>query len=506
VTGESEESFAEGLTLVNLALAFGLVLDKWQRAILDPEIRRGILNCCRKWGKSTMIALKALHFALTRPGTTVLVVAPSSRQSEELLAIAGRMMRDSKVPGTYAQERITLPNGSRILALPNQPRTIRGFSPELLIVDEAAYLPEDIWDAVFPMLNAAEGGGWLWLMSTPAQPTGFFHRLWTDKSPKWTRLKVTAYDCPRISPEIIAEAKRSFSPERFAREYLCEFAQPVTAAFPEDIVRACVDPRMPEFFSTPVKYPMPAAPQRARPHAYVGVDLGKCSDPAAIAIVEFASEPRHTVDPVTRAPLFDCWLNLRYLESPPLGTPYLELVPHVQAMALRPRLRKQCTLLVDAGGPGEPVVELFQQAPVMTPMIPVKITAGSEAREDKGVHYVAKKVLMDRLEYVLRRRKLRIVAGPVTEQLIRQFTLLKREVTESGNVTFPTASGEHDDLVMATAMAVWRAWEVHEHYLAKSGPVAIVSEAGILHEHRHPLFSGAGAALAKRMLERGGWD
>jgi len=107
-------------------------------------------------------------------------------------------------------------NDARILALPNQPVTIRGYSPQLLVVDEAAYLPEEIWDAVFPMLNAAPGGGWLWLTSTPSQPVGFFHRLWKSGASNWTKVKVTAYDCPRISAEMIEEAKGMFEPDKFA--------------------------------------------------------------------------------------------------------------------------------------------------------------------------------------------------------------------------------------------------------------------------------------------------
>ena len=136
------------------AASLGLALDEHQRAILDLSIRRWILNCCRKWGKSTMIALKAAHFAAHRPGTTVLVVAPSARQSEELLGIAARMLRDLEQAATYSQAKITAKNGSRILALPNQAKTIRGYSPELVVIDEAAYLPEEMWETALPMLNA----------------------------------------------------------------------------------------------------------------------------------------------------------------------------------------------------------------------------------------------------------------------------------------------------------------------------------------------------------------
>ncbi len=69
----------------------------------------------------------------------VLMVAPSARQSEELLGIAANLLRQFEVPATYSQDKVNLANKARILALPNQPVTIRGYSPHLLVVDEAAY-------------------------------------------------------------------------------------------------------------------------------------------------------------------------------------------------------------------------------------------------------------------------------------------------------------------------------------------------------------------------------
>ena len=468
------------------AARLGLELDPHQEAILDPAIRRGILNCCRKWGKSTMIALKAAHFAAHRPGTTVLVVAPSARQSEELLGIAARMLRDLRQPVTTSQTKVTLKNRSRILALPNQVTTIRGYSPELLVVDEAAYLPDAMWETVFPMLNAAEGGGWLWLMSTPAEPVGFFHRLWSNQATGWTRLKVTAHDCPRIPASMIAEAQHSFPADRFAREYLCEFSQPATAAFPEEIVRACLDFDQPDFFTTPLTYPLPAAPLAARPHAHVGQDLGQCVDRSALGIIEFVIEPTNTRDPATWAPLFRCHLALRHLESPPLGTAYLEVARRAREVVRHPRIDGRCTLIVDAHGPGAGVIPMIEPN-LGAPLVKMKATNGQEARQGDNSYNVPKTALLERLEYVLRMKKLRIAVGPLTDEFVRELTMLKRELQPSGYVTYTTPI--HDDLVMAVAMAVWCAWERHREYLQGPGPVPIVSNAGVLESTpAHPLY------------------
>jgi len=47
--------------------------------------RRGIVNCTRQWGKSTVTAAKAVHRAFTVPGSVVLVLAPCGRQSGEFV-------------------------------------------------------------------------------------------------------------------------------------------------------------------------------------------------------------------------------------------------------------------------------------------------------------------------------------------------------------------------------------------------------------------------------------
>ena len=478
---------ASGLT--DWAAALGLELDEHQQAILDPGIRRGILNCCRKCGKSTMIALKAAHFAAHRPGTTVLVVAPSSRQSEELLGIAARILRDLEQPAAYSQTKVTLKNRARIVALPNQAVTIRGYSPELVVVDEAAYLPDAMWETVLPMLNAAEGGGWLWLMSTPAEPVGFFHKLWTQSDKNWTRLKVTAHECPRIPAAMIAEAQRSFPADRFAREYLCEFAQPPTAVFPEEVVRACLDFDLPDFFTTPLKYPMPAVPKAARPHDHVGQDLGQCVDRSALAIIEFAMVPTGKRDAATWAPLFEGGLVLGHLESPPLETPYPEVAARARELVRHPRIAGRCTYIVDAHGPGAGVVDMLRlkYPPFEAKLVPMKATSGDEPRQKEKSYNVPKTMLVERLEQVLRRKKLRIAVGPLTEQLVRELTMLKRVLQPSGNVTYETPI--HDDLVMAVAMAVWWAWEQHAAYLQVDGPVAIVSNMGVLESlPAHPIY------------------
>ena len=59
--------------------------DERQCEVLVSEAKRGILNCTRQWGKSTVAAVKALYRAYSRDKCLVLVASPTERQSGEFL-------------------------------------------------------------------------------------------------------------------------------------------------------------------------------------------------------------------------------------------------------------------------------------------------------------------------------------------------------------------------------------------------------------------------------------
>ena len=100
--------------------------DPIQARVLDPNIRRGILNCCRQWGKSTILAIKAVHHAYTHPDSLTLCVSPSARQSAIFLRKCRTFLRrlGLKTP-TDGDNRISalLPNGARIVGIPGREDT-----------------------------------------------------------------------------------------------------------------------------------------------------------------------------------------------------------------------------------------------------------------------------------------------------------------------------------------------------------------------------------------------
>ena len=178
----------------------GFEPDAQQRLILGKRVRRGLLNCSRQWGKSTVAAAKAVHLAAITPGSLVLVVSPSARQSAEFVRKAGGFVQclGIRQRGDGDNENsLALPNGARIVGLPSTEGTVRGFSAvSLILIDEAARVSDDLYKAVRPML--AVGGGDLWLMSTPAGKRGFFYEEWANGGERWERVSVKAEECERI--------------------------------------------------------------------------------------------------------------------------------------------------------------------------------------------------------------------------------------------------------------------------------------------------------------------
>ena len=229
---------------VKLAEALGFAPDGWQRDVLRSTARRLLLNCARQSGKSTTAAVLALHQALYRPGSLVLMVSPGLRQSGELfkksLAYYRRLGRP--VPAE-AETRLTLElvNGSRIISLPGSSDTTRGYSAvDLVLADEASRIEDELLASIRPML--AVSNGQLVAMSTPAGKRGWWYTAWADGGDAWQRFEVPAADCPRISAAFLEDERRSLGQQVFAAEYECAFTDALDRVFRTADIAAALDP------------------------------------------------------------------------------------------------------------------------------------------------------------------------------------------------------------------------------------------------------------------------
>jgi hypothetical protein len=225
---------------VEFAISLGIEPDEWQVEVLASDHPRKILCCGRQTGKSTVGAVLAAHKALSQPGSVVLVVAPGERQAKLLFSKALSLYRQAGYPLPAHSERRTgleLSNGSVVEALPAVERTMRGFSVDLLVVDEAAAVPDEDYFGILPSLIATQGEQVL--LSTPRGKRGFFHEIWHSDE-DWQRMMVRSDEVGRIRPEDL-EVFRSTMPEQFfQQEFYCEWLDTEGSLFSYDDIESAL--------------------------------------------------------------------------------------------------------------------------------------------------------------------------------------------------------------------------------------------------------------------------
>ena len=218
----------------------------------DPEqipplkswAKRLILNCNRQWGKSTIAAIRALHRAWYWPGSLIVVVSKTQMHSGNLLEkikaffpVLG--IAKAKSDGVV-RKSLQLPNGSRIVALPGGEAPTRSHSrAAMVIIDEAAMVPDPVHDALTPTLGRTNGE--LMLLSTPMGKRGAFYRAWEYGGKGWERVFGPVNETAgRIAREHL-ENEKLRGEDFYAQEYLCQFLDRDSHLFNEDSTQEVFD-------------------------------------------------------------------------------------------------------------------------------------------------------------------------------------------------------------------------------------------------------------------------
>lgn len=245
--------------------------DRWQQDVLD-HVGNMVLRTGRQVGKSQVLSRKVFEFARDNANVTILCIAPALRQSSFIYdkifswferenakrlgdAIAAYEQKHGKHPkereierlgegcsffeGVPTRTKIVLKNGSRIYSFPAG-RTgifIMGMTIDVLVPDEAAFIPEIVWNSVLPMLAVSRkkrGFGFIWMASIPFWKGGFFYDCSHD--PDFREWHISSEDCPRIPKAFLDKEKQRLSKTEYARIYRGEFADEWNQFFPTPLI------------------------------------------------------------------------------------------------------------------------------------------------------------------------------------------------------------------------------------------------------------------------------
>lgn len=229
--------------------------------------------------------------------TDWLLAAPSERQSLESLGKWKEWTQAFKFAiADIAEERedprnsqsllksstITFPGGSRVIAVPGKPDTVRGFSANVLLTEFAFFEQPDLtWRAVFPSINNPLRGGLkkIRLITTPNGIGNKAHDLWSKNfqqpDAKWSCHRVTIHDAVKQGlPVDVDELREGLDdPEGWAQEYELEFLDQASVLLSYDLIAGCEnalasDAAAPDFWLRPA----------GGPPLYGGIDFGRKKD------------------------------------------------------------------------------------------------------------------------------------------------------------------------------------------------------------------------------------
>jgi phage FluMu gp28-like protein len=397
----------------------GLTLYGWQRRFIDDSSRFRILLKPRGAGATFTIALEALTNALLKPKTTTILLSYSLRQSLEIFRhvkellekISSNTVKLNSLPyrlqHTTGQRSTMLGNGSRIISLPNNPETLRGYRADNLYVDEAALFRDDFRIRTAVMFTTVARQGRVVLASTPKGKRGWFYTAWAGEQ-GWSKHLVTLGECPHISKEDVEGLRRVMSDLEWRQEMECEFLDEANAFIPYEKILECVQDYV------------PAKPDPGE-QAFIGVDFGRYRD--STVIVGVARNP-------------ETGLRICYLEELRRKSFDEQLLAILRAVeALHP-----ARVAVDSTGMGAPLAETLSKQ--VQGLISVTITAS------------LKTTLITNLRNTILQHQITIPADATS--LINQLRLFQ-QVEEGGHIRYGAPPGEHDDHVIALALACYAA-------------------------------------------------
>ena len=399
----------------------------------DARFKIGVW--ARQTGKSFSTAGESVTDCITRK-TTWVTLSAGERQALEWMMKAREWAEAYKISlANYEELRdgaeallrsaeITWPNGSRLIAIPANPATARGYSANLTL-DEFAFHenPDAIWRAIYPSIsNPLKGLFKLRIVSTPNGLGNKFHDLWS-KPNKYTKHLITIRDAvAKGLPVDVEELREGLDdPEGWAQEYNCEFLDAASVLLPYELIATCESSEITlsvadDYWRTRGENPV-----------MMGIDFGRKRDLTVAWTLERVASMGITKD---------------VLELAKMPTPQ-------QVEILRPRIVKAQRVCLDYTGPGIGlgdylVKEFGEYDPAAHKFGKIELCTFTVS---------LKREIFSKLRMAFEQGAVRI---PASRTIREDLHSMARVTTKNGEVTYkaPHTEDGHADRCTALALAV----------------------------------------------------
>lgn len=371
----------------------------------------------RRFGKSTLSLIKAVHACVTRKNQQWYVTAPSIDQAAIYFRELDRRLNESAllqrliVPGSLKYSPfpvVKFRSGSTLEARSTtlDGKYLRGKGADGIVITEAAFVKAVVWNEVIRAMLLDRKGRAI-IETTPNGTGDWTYGLWKlgqeDGTGYYRSFHATCYDNPRLDQLDIERIRREIPDIAFRQEYLAEWTDDDSAVFPWSLLQEVFDDYTPPF--------RPLAEHRYS----IGVDIAKHRDWTVICVLDITESPYRIAE----------WHRFQ-------GVPYTDVASRVNEIAERYHAQPH----LDATGVGDAVAEQVAgvKAIVFTPGL----------RDD----------LISRLVVAVEQRGVQLPAS-LTD--LRDEMRYFRRQPHGERIKAEHLPGKNDDTIFALALAVFGA-------------------------------------------------
>lgn len=370
------------------------------------KARFRIACCGRRFGKTLMGTNELVKFANENKGVITTWVAPTYRQARLAFTLIVNNFSGAFRHHTKNPLEIYWMSGSVTKFLSTESGdNLRGDNSHMMVIDEAAMIEDNIWsDILRPML--ADTNGKAIIISTP-KSLNWFYRLYTRGEdplyPDYQSFTFPTSANPYIRSSEIEEVRQSLPEDVFRQEFLAEFLEGSGTVFRN--IYECI--KADEDVGNKV------LPGR---QYVIGFDIAKHQDYSVIIVLDAVTN--HLVH-------FDRFNRIDYSVQ-------------VQRVADIAQTYNNAKIIVDSTGLGDPILENIKKM-------------GLDA---EGYLFTnrSKQQLIEHLAVQLERGD---VTYPDIKVLINELLAYEYEISRAGNMKYNAPNGQHDDCVIALALASW---------------------------------------------------
>lgn len=406
------------------AALIGWPMEPWQLDAMQCPSRQIVLISPRQCGKSRSLSILATWTAFRKSRQMILLVSAGEEAAGRLLRTIRDITTHPLLAGSIVDEtqhRVVLSNGSEIRSVPASDRQVRGWSVDLLIVDEAAFVSEDLLVSAALPTTAARPDAQIVLASSPWGDAGPFYQL-AQQGLDGSNAHISTFrwklnDAWWIERSVIEAARATMSPLRFRAEYEGEFVTSGDSYFDREDILACV-----------ADYPLrrDGLDGNARMPGMLGLDWGRQQDAHAAVLVGLLDDYGLNGQSIVVAP----WLETS-------RRPYGAQVQEVEALTKL----WQLTVRTETNGVGAyPSEELSRRLGGR-----IRVNPSATSQKSKEDAYGRLRILLAERAIVL----------PQHEELLRQLGGITATATPSGGLRIAArVQSLHDDLPDALVLAI----------------------------------------------------